>query len=98
MNIIDNIFDFFQKPEEERKNASPEGLCNVCWGYQQYDGKIREIIKDKQIDVNNHRDQYLVIQDFVKEHLEGIKLKEGEVISCPTCNCEDEDADEETIN
>lgn len=60
----------------------------------------QDLFKDKQVDVNNHKDSYLVIQEFVKENLEGIKLKDGEIHSCPTCNCEDDtkliDKDEET--
>ncbi|UJH92889.1 hypothetical protein LZ575_11030 [Antarcticibacterium sp. 1MA-6-2] len=32
----------------------------------------------------------MLIQEFVKENLEGIKLKQGEINSCPTCNCEEE--------
>lgn len=90
MNITESIYSFFQKSERERENEAPEGLCPVCWGYQQYDGKVRDIIKDKQIDVNNHKDSYMLIQGFVKENLEGIKLKQGEVNSCPSCTCEDD--------
>lgn len=89
MELIEILHDFFLKPDEETKNETPEGLCSLCWGYQQYDGKIRDLIKDKQIDVNNHKDRYLLIQQFVKENLEGIKLKEGEIHSCAVCNCDD---------
>lgn len=90
MNITENIFNFLQKSEDERKDCAAEGLCAVCWGYQQYDGKVRNLVKDKQRDVNNHRDRYTLIQEFVKEYLDGIKLKEGEINSCPTCNCEED--------
>lgn len=87
MNITEQVLKFFRKTEKETKRMAPEGLCELCWGYQQYDGKIRELIKDKQIDVNNHRTSYTFMEDFVKTNLEGIKLKEGEVKECPTCGC-----------
>lgn len=90
MDLTEKLISYFRKPEEETRNEAPQGLCSLCWGYQQYDGKIRDVIKDKQIDVNNHKESYLLIQDFVKQNLEGIKLKEGEIHSCPTCNCEEE--------
>ncbi|MCC7332503.1 MAG: hypothetical protein IT232_07845 [Flavobacteriales bacterium] len=90
MDITKTLVDFFKMPEEETKNKTPEGLCPVCWGYQQYDKKIRILYKDKQIDVNNHKDNYTVIQDFVKHHVDGIKLKHGETISCPTCGKSEE--------
>lgn len=38
-------------PEEETKYEAPEGVCALCWGFQEYDGKIRQLFKDKQIDV-----------------------------------------------
>ena len=86
MDICEKIINFFQKPKEERKDKAPEGLCAVCWGYQEYDKKIRIIFEDKQIDVNNHSYQYMRIQKLLKNEIEGIKLKEGEIHDCPTCS------------
>jgi len=85
MNLINTLVDFFKKPHEQTKDKTPEGLCPVCWGYNEYDGKIRKVLKDKQIDVNNHKDSYMLIQDFVVNHIDGIKQKKGKVTSCPTC-------------
>jgi hypothetical protein len=55
------------------------------WGYQQYDQKIRTVFRDKQIDVSNHRDKHLIIQDFVKKHMDGIHLKQGKIETCQQC-------------
>ena len=56
------------------------------WGKQEYDHEIREMYKDKQIDVNNHEANYAFIQDFVVTHIDGIKLKKGNnSFECPTC-------------
>lgn len=85
MNLINILVDFFKKPNERTKDKTPEGLCPVCWGYNEYDGKIRKVLKDKQIDVNNHKDSYMLIEYFVVSHIDGIKLKKGKVTSCPTC-------------
>lgn len=86
MDLIENIVRFFQKPAKEVENLSPEGTCPVCWGYQQYDAQIRQLFKDKQIDVNNHKDSYMLVKNFMVEHIDGIHLKEGRIDSCPTCN------------
>lgn len=86
MELIENIVDYFKKPPAQTKNTSPEGTCPVCWGYQSYDAKIRKLYKDKQIDVNNHKASYTIIKKFVIEHLDGIRLKKGEVRECPTCS------------
>lgn len=85
MDIIDRIVTFFKKPKEETINKSPEGTCSLCWGRQEYDGKIRELYRDKQVDVNNHKDSYMLVQGFVKEHIDGYQVKDGVVHVCPDC-------------
>ncbi|MEX2380511.1 MAG: hypothetical protein WD530_07190 [Vicingaceae bacterium] len=89
MDIIESIIQYFEKdknkPAQQTESKAPQGLCPVCWGYQEYDGKIRKLFKDKQVDINNHRDSYLIIQEFVKKNVDSMKLKEGEIKSCPTC-------------
>jgi hypothetical protein len=88
MDIIEKLVTFFRKPEDETKNETPEGPCPLCWGYQEYDKKIRVLYKDRQIDVNNHKDSYMLMQDFMVNHIDGIKLKEGELEACPSCGPE----------
>ncbi|MDG1404085.1 hypothetical protein [Polaribacter sp.] len=86
MDIIANIVQYFQTNNDKPQEASPEGTCAVCWGQQQYNGKIRDLFEDKQIDVNNHRDSYMMIQDFMKKNIDGVKLKEGVITDCPNCS------------
>ncbi len=85
--IIEKLMEFFSRPEKERKDQTPEGLCPNCWGTQEYDNTIRELYKDKQIDVNNKEAHYAFIQKFVVNHLDGITLKKGQnSLECPTCH------------
>lgn len=88
MDIIDNIIHYFKNEGNKKEASSPEGTCPICWGYQQYDGKIRKLLVDKQIDINNHKDSYMLIQDFMKQNIDGIKLKVGIVTECPQCSTE----------
>jgi len=88
MDIIDNIIHYFKEEDHQEKRDSPEGTCPLCWGHQNYDGQIRELIEDKQIDVNNHKDSYMLIEDFVKTNIDGIRLKEGVTTDCPKCHPE----------
>lgn len=84
--ITQSLVSFFKRPASETKDSVPEGLCPNCWGSQEYDGQIRRLYKDKQIDVNNHEANYAFIQDFVVTHLDGIRLKKGaNSLECPTC-------------
>jgi len=85
MDLLEKLVKFFESSKEETKNKTPEGVCPVCWGYQEYDKKIRTLFYDRQIDINNHKDNYSFMQDFVKENIDGIKLKEGETSTCPKC-------------
>ncbi len=80
------LISFFKQSSKETKNKVPEGLCPNCWGEQEYDKQIREMYEDKQIDVNNHSANYAFVQDFLVNHIEGIKLKKGNNGNeCPTC-------------
>lgn len=85
MKAIEALIEFFRRPEHETKGAVPEGQCAVCWGYNEYDHKIREQFKDKQVDVNNHLASYTMLRAFMVEHVDGIHLKEGHIESCPEC-------------
>lgn len=85
MNVFNNILHFLQKPKEETEGQSPEGTCPVCWGYQEYDSKLRQLFKDKQIDVNNHSDSYMKVQKFMVKYVDGIRLRKGKIEECPTC-------------
>lgn len=87
MNLVENIMAFFQKPKVETQDKAPEDVCANCWGVQEYDHMIRDMYKDKQIDVNNHEEHYAFIQDFVVNHIEGIHLiKEDDKLTCPNCH------------
>jgi hypothetical protein len=69
MDIIENIIQYFKNSDDKSENSAPEGTCPVCWGYQQYDGKIIDLLKDKQIDINNHQDSYMLIEVFMKHRI-----------------------------
>jgi len=87
MYLIESILAFFKKPKEETKGQVPEGVCVNCWGVQEYDHMIRDMYKDRQIDVNNHEEHYAFIQDFVVNHIKGIHLiKENDKLTCPKCH------------
>lgn len=85
IDIIDKIITYDKNENSKEKDSCIIDTCPVCWGYQQYNGKIIALPTDKQIDVNNHSGSYSFIQEFVKTNIDGIKLKEGEVKICPKC-------------
>ena len=84
--MIETLINFFKKPATETKDQTPEGMCPNCWGSQEFDGIIREMYEDKQIDVNNHKANHAFIQDFVVNRINGIQLKKGNnSMECPSC-------------
>lgn len=94
MDLVQSILHYFQNSENQTKSIAPQGTCAMCWGYQEYDGKLRRLFKDRQIDINNHQDSYTLIQDFVKKHIDKVKLQEGEVTICPNCQTSEEDTND----
>jgi hypothetical protein len=64
MNIIDILIEHVKRPKEETKNTGPEGLCPVCWGIQEYDGRIRILLKDRQIEINNQQAKDMILKNW----------------------------------
>ena len=70
----------------KKKELVDVGVCPNCWGEQVYDNVVRELIEDKQIDVNNHESGHAFIQEFVVNHVSGIHLQKGDNgLQCPRC-------------
>jgi len=88
-----SVLDWFKKwNKEDEKLPVPYGVCPNCWGRQEYEGEIRDAVRDRQIDINNHASDATraFIQDFVVQKIDGIKLqKDGDSFSCPRCASKD---------
>jgi hypothetical protein len=82
MSLLDSLSAYFRRPAAETAEEAPEGVCPNCWGLQEFGGEVREIIRDRQVDVNNGEARHAFIQDFVVMHIDGIKLKNN---ACPRC-------------
>ncbi len=78
--MLQQLINFFKNPATKTRGQTPEGFCPNCWGEQEYDNMIRELYKDKQIDVNNHKTNHAFIKEFMVKHLDGIKLKKRAMI------------------
>ena len=84
--MFESVVNYLKKKDKGEDVAAPDGVCPVCWGYQEYDNQIREIVNDHQINVNAGRENYAFIQDFVVNHVDGIKLKNTiHGTECPRC-------------
>lgn len=69
-----------------KKELIEAGACPNCWGEQEYDDQVRDLIADKQIDVNNQESRHSFIREFVVNHVSGIKLqKQNKGWQCPSC-------------
>jgi len=80
VSLIDRLSAFFSRPDAG--GDVPEGVCPNCWGQQEYDGQIRQVIRDRQVDVSNDEARHAFIKDFVVTHIDGITLKNN---ACPAC-------------
>ncbi|MBL4593145.1 MAG: hypothetical protein JKX68_04920 [Flavobacteriales bacterium] len=75
--MIRAVIKFIRKSSFQIIKQPLDEVCLPCWGYQEYDGTVRDLHWDKQIDVNNGISKHTFIQHFVVTHLQGIKLKRG---------------------
>lgn len=72
---------------QDQALSTPENqeTCSICWGFQEYDHKIRQKYEDKQIDVKNHKNSYLKAKRFLVTYIDGNRYKKAEVKECPRC-------------
>ena len=77
------------KKERAKTADTPEGYCPNCWGQQEYDGKVREVLMKKHVDLNNVESELGWIEAYFIENFEGIKVKDenGRKV-CPACKNE----------
>ena len=75
MPLIDTLTTFFQRPQSDTDGQTPDDVCANCWGHQKFDGKFRELARDKQIDITRGRDRNAFIQEFATKYVDGIRLK-----------------------
>lgn len=86
MGYIHRLLKFFRKePKEIIQIEASNQDCPFCWGYQEYDQKVRSMPHDKQIDVKNHQDKYVKVGKFMVEHVDGFKNKKRIIERCPEC-------------
>ena len=86
MSLLGTLSAFFARSAEDTAGETPDGACPNCWGRYEYDGEIRQVARDRQIDVNNGVERYAFIQDFVVNHIEGIRLRQDDRgFICPKC-------------
>jgi hypothetical protein len=87
MSLINWIKNTLENKKDDQE-ITEAGLCPNCWGQQSYDNKFVDAIKDQQVAINNGDTtaNRAFIQDFVKTHLEPIKLKNHDIYDqCPVC-------------
>lgn len=87
---MDFLKRFFSQKETTatKEELLAEGLCGNCWGNQEFDGKFRKLVKDrtKSNISSNMSEQKAFIEQFVEDHLTGIRLKnQGDHLTCPAC-------------
>lgn len=90
MKFLDKIIGLLiGEKQVEKELLIEENICPNCWGKQEYEGKIREYLKD-QTKSNINKDienQKAFVAQFMETHVTGIKLKrDGDKLVCHGCN------------
>lgn len=89
MGILKKLFGS-KKDEADlsKEELIDAGACPNCWGYQEYQDKFIEYTNDKTKSNINHdkQNKKAFVQQFIETNITGIRLKkDGESLSCPTC-------------
>ncbi len=71
---IDSLVGYFSKSDGEPSSA-PEGACANCWGHYEYESAVRKMVRDEQVDVQNHETTRSFIEEFVVQHVDGARLR-----------------------
>ncbi len=66
-----------------------KGYCPNCWGRQEYQDKLYDVVKSQKIDLNNIKEKKGWIQAYAAKYLGGLKLYENNgKQKCPSCSVE----------
>lgn len=88
--IVDRFVNLLKGTRKGTTSRAPGTRCPNCWGEQEYDNILREIPKDKQVDVNNHVDSHAFIKKFMVNRIDGIHLRRDmhgvNGYECTTCH------------
>ena len=85
------IFNFFKTQKKNKLSENDllqAGACPNCWGLQEYERQFIEYVEDKTKAAlsGDHSAQKAFIQQFIQDHLTGIRLKkDGDYQVCPAC-------------
>ena len=88
MDFIKNLFNDPSTPILSQAELLEQNLCPNCWGKQTYDGQFRQFVIDqsKANDGTGKKKPKAFIQQFVENHVTGIKLKKDNgQLNCPAC-------------
>lgn len=85
--MLENLISYLKSNNTHSK--APYGVCPNCWGHQEYEGKLYELMKLNNVDANNIDEKQAFIQKFVTNQMDGIILqKNSEHLVCVNCDSE----------
>lgn len=85
--IIENIKKYFiAKENSESTDSAPEGVCKICWGHDEWDGKYYKVIKDKHLTPGD--DIYESFISKIADKYVNTTHKHEDKYACTTCDKE----------
>jgi hypothetical protein len=89
MDIVKSLLNFLKKKDTPEETPIPEGLCSICWGYEEYGGNFHKRVTHQNLDINSTDEHVGWINDYANKHLSGIALRrqgDGDELTCDSCN------------
>lgn len=81
-----SLFSWFKK---RRDKEIPQDLCLNCWGKQEYDGEVRDLVKDHQKALETGEVQDSFVRRIMVRYVDGIHEQNrgaADNFYCAKCN------------
>ena len=88
MSFLKRLFDQNTTTAVNENQLIENHTCPNCWGKQEYEGKFQQYVQDQtKANINHDKlQQKAFIQQFIENHVSGIKLNRVEnQLTCPKC-------------
>ena len=79
MNLLLHFLHYFNTTPQKNDSIASKSKFDVFGGFHHFEDKIRTWLQDNQIDANNHQNSHIIIQEYVKTTIGGVRLVQPEI-------------------
>ena len=89
MSLLSHFLRYFKNSSQKKDLSASKSIFEVFAEFPHFEDKIRTWLQDNQIDANNHQNSHIIIQEYVKTTIGGVRLVQPEIQDNPDYHSED---------